>query len=111
MIDDFFPCLLCSVSCEDDYITIEKNITGEETIFIDICVECFEDAADSLLKDFIYERKATNKCIYCKDAIENDMGEIISSHGNATGKYCCVMRTAWRYVFMHPKCYEENIGL
>lgn len=111
MSTQLFPCLLCNVSCEDDYITIEKNITGEETIFLDICVVCFEEAADELLKDHVYEAKKSYKCLYCKNNIENDMGDIIMGNKNASGKYCAIMFRPWRYVFMHPECYEENIGI
>lgn len=112
MAKEIFPCLLCNVSCEDNYITIEKNLTGEQTLFFDICMSCFEYAADEVLIEYVYEgKKQSNKCIYCKDFIENDMGEIIKGTKNATGKYCSVMFTPWNHVFMHPECYEENIGI
>lgn len=109
---ELVSCVLCNISCEKGYITIEKNLTGEETLFLDVCLNCFNHGADStLVNQVTYRRIESFKCVYCKDALENDMGEIIRDHSNATGKFCAVWLRSSCYIFMHPHCYEENIGL
>jgi ferredoxin len=111
MSDEIFPCILCNVSCENNYITIEKNLTGEQVIFLDMCVNCFECAADEFLKYCVYEISKYHRCPYCKDYVINDTNQKILSSASATGNYVSVYYKSIRSVFIHPNCYEENIGL
>lgn len=111
-------CFHCSKQCGNNtqypghYITIEKNYTGEFVTFTDLCLKCFDYAADDILKSNLYKPfTADANCIYCQKQILNDMNETITGFSNATGGYCAINLIPTEPFFMHIACYEKNIGI